>query len=295
MPKDTAFSGKVEALHQGKRWRGLHLLVLFCLLPAMLAACSGLLPTSTPTPEPATPTLPATPTVVWFPATNTPTSMPVVTLQPTRDQRPGVGSLLFMDSFSEPGSWSTAASSQASASISRNQLFLSTSTPGPLSILSLRSEPSLGDFYAEVTVKLILCGPADQFGMIFHAAPGENYYRLSVSCAGKVRMERSLSGTIQILTDWLTSSDAPNAAPAQLTLGVWMVGKEIRAFLNGNFQFEVQDPVLPVGTLGFYAYANGAAPITVSFSELAVYSVQYTSPAPTLSNAPAQTPGTPTP
>ena len=178
--------------------------------------------------------------------------------------------------------------SWASATVTRNRLILSISGQGPVSIASLRSQPTLGDFYAEATVKLSLCGGKDQFGMIFRAAPGDNYYRFAVRCDGQARLERVLSGSNSPLLDWQSSGDAPSAAPAEVKLGVWTVGSEMRFFLNDHYQFTVRDPVLHAGTLGFFVYASGATPITASFSDLSVYSVSYVFPTPSLT--PSRTP-----
>jgi hypothetical protein len=252
------------------------------LLLVFLTACSGLSPAPALTPTPVPPTETPTTTIVWFPPTNTPIPFPIQTILPTPEQRPGLGDLLFTDSFDQPDLWSTSVGSRASATVTRNRLTLSIPGQGPVSITSLRSQPTLGDFYAEATVKLSLCSGKDQFGMIFRAAPGENYYRFTVSCDGQARIERSLSGSNLPLLNWLPSGDAPIAAPAQVKLGVWMAGSEMHFFLNDNFQFAAHDPALHTGTLGFFVYANGVTPITASFSDLSVYSVVYVSPTPSL-------------
>lgn len=250
------------------------------LLLVFLTACSGLFPAPPLTPTPVSATETPTATIVWFPPTNTPKIFPTRTILSTPEQRPGLGELLFTDSFDQPDLWSTSVASSARAIVGRNRLTLSISGPGPVSITSLRSQPTLGDFYAEATVTLSLCGGKDQFGMIFRAAPGDNYYRFAVRCDGQARLERSLSGSNSPLLDWQSSGDAPSAAPAEVTLGVWAMGSEMRFFLNDNYQFTARDPVLHEGTLGFFTYASGATPITASFSDLAVYSVYYTSPTP---------------
>ena len=64
-----------------------------------------------------------------------------------------------------PNLWSTSVASGASATIARNRLILSISGQGPLSINSLRSQPELGDFYAEATVTLSLSGDTNSFGI----------------------------------------------------------------------------------------------------------------------------------
>ncbi|MGA2502714.1 MAG: hypothetical protein ABSG01_01335 [Anaerolineales bacterium] len=253
-----------------------------------LAACSGLAAAPTQTATPVQDTQTPTATIVWFPPTDTPTFFPTQVLLSTPDQKPGLGDLLFTDSFDQPSLWSTSAGASASATVTRNQLLLSISGQGPLTIISLRSQPALLDFYAEATVSLSLCEGKDLFGMLFRAAPGDNYYRFAVSCEGQTRLERMVSDSLLPLNTWLSSGDAPIAAPAEVKLGVWVAGSEMRFFLNDHLQFTFRDPSLHSGTLGFFVYVNGAAPITASFTDLSVYSVAYVSPVPSLT--PTRTP-----
>jgi hypothetical protein len=269
-------------------------LTIFCqvmLLLVLLAACGSLPVAPTQTATPITDTLTPTATIVWFPPTDTPTSFPTEALQPTLDQRPGLGDLILSDSFDQASLWSTSNNSSTSASVTRNQLLLSISGQGPLTTTSLRSDLALTDFYAEATVKLSLCGGKDEFGMLFRASPGNNYYRFVVSCDGQTRLERMVSESLTPLNPWLPSGDAPIAAPAEVKIGVWVAGSEMRFFLNDHLQFPFRDIYFHNGMLGFYAYANGAAPITVSFSNLSVYAVAYVSPVPSIT--PSRTP-TPT-
>ena len=247
----------------------------------ILAACSSPLPVATETPTTASSTDTPTATIVWFPATNTPTIFPTLPAVPTEDFRPGQGELIFSDTFAQPQLWDTASSSQGSAAIARNQLVLSISEKGPLTITSMRSQPVMSDFYAEATVNLSLCSGKDQYGMLFRAAPGTNYYRFSVNCSGQLRVERVRAADTYPLLDWLSSGDAPAGAPAEVKLGVWADGREIRLFLNDQFQVSVTDQIFSSGALGFFAYAAGQTPVTVSFSGLSVYSVSYLLPTPT--------------
>jgi hypothetical protein len=245
----------------------------------MLAACSGpvFTPTLTPTaPSSATPTA----TIIWFPPTDTPTALPVQPATPTADYRPGVGDLLFSDSFDDPAFWNTASSADASAMLTNSRLVLSITKPGPLSIASLRNQPSAGDFYADATANISLCSGNDQYGMLYRAGGNGNYYRFVLNCNGQERLERVRGGVTYPLLGWLSSNDAAIGAPAQIKLGVWAVGREMRLFLNDIYQFSMDDPVFSAGTFGFFAYANGKSPVTISFSDLSVYSVSYILPTP---------------
>ena len=246
----------------------------------MLAACSGpvLTPTVTPT---AAATETPTDTIVWFPPTATPTALPVQPPTPTQDERPGMGALLFSDPFNEAAAWNTASSAQASVLLANNRLVLSINGAGPLSITSLRDQPSAGDFYAEATANLSLCSSKDQYGMLFRATGNRDFYRFVLNCDGQERLERVRGGVAYSVQDWLASSQIPRAAPAQVKLGVWAVGREMRLFVNDQFQFSLVDPVFPAGTIGFFAFASGKSPVTISFSDLSVYSVSYILPTPT--------------
>ena len=146
--------------------------ILILLLTACglaLAACSGL--NSIPTVAPVlfhseTPS----PTIIWFPPTNTPTVFPTQTPTATEEYHPGLGDLIFRDSFDQLELWDTASSDQASASLTRNRLVLSISGLGPLPIISMRSQPVVGDFYAQAMVDISLCSGKDQYGMLFRAS-----------------------------------------------------------------------------------------------------------------------------
>jgi hypothetical protein len=257
-----------------------------------LAACSGPLtiPTVTSTSF-LTETL--TPTVVWFPPTDTPSFIPTKSPASTEDLHPGVGSLSFSDSFVQSELWNTSGSEQASATVTRNRLVLSISGPGPLSIISLRSQPVLDDFYAETQVDISLCSGKDQYGMLFRASGNDDYYRFAVNCNGQLHLERLRAGEAYPLLDWFSSGDAPVGAPAQVKMGLWAVGREMRLFLNDHYQVSLLDPIFSSGTIGFFVFASGQSPVTISFSNLTVYSIYYISPTPTQSPTLTPTPTLP--
>ncbi len=247
-------------------------------------------PFSTPTFAIPTVTATITPTIQWFPPTKTHPQFPSQAIAATPEYHPGIGSLIFSDSFTSPELWNTSTSPQASASVTRNRLLLSFSGQGPFSVMSLRSQPSLDNFYAEATADISLCSQDDEYGLVFRAQPGLNFYRFVVNCAGQVRLERSHNGQIYPIQDWVSSGDATFGAPARVTLGLWAVGDEMRVFLNDNFQFSVRDPLFHSGSIGFFVLAGGKTSVTASFSDLLVYSVSYTAPAIPPSPSPTRKP-----
>jgi hypothetical protein len=241
------------------------------LLALLAASCVPLEPVATPTPT-EQPSI--TPSIAWFPATNTPTAFIIPTRTATLEPLEGVEGVMFMDDFSDPALWSTSSSEAASAQVEANRLTLSL-TSGRLSISSLRSQPVLANFYAEVTATTSLCRGSDEYGVLFRAQPGGSHYRFVLACDGQVRLERMIGGAGAILQNWADSSDAPPGAPGVVRIGVWAAGGELRLFLNGHLQFSQRDPVLPTGTLGFFATADGDTPVIISFSSLEVRSVVF--------------------
>ena len=241
----------------------------------LLAACLPL-DSTPPTRTPLPTDLPLqTPTIVWFPPTATPTLLAFPTYTATPEMSPGIGALTLTDDFSDESVWDTAVSDLGSAAISRNRLSLAVQ-PG-VYLHSLRREVTLGDFYAEITARPSLCRGEDNYGIVVRAV-GSSYYRFVLACNGQVRVERVKSGVKIVIREPVLSGDAPPGAPSEVRIGMWAVGSEMRLFLNGRFQFSVMEKTFPSGAFGVYARSAGETPVSVTFSDLTVYDVDYVPP-----------------
>ena len=252
-------------------------LIITCGL--LLTACYGAgmeIVTATPRPPTATPL--QTPTIVWFPATVTPTPQPQRTQPPTPEMLSGVGTLIALDDFNDPGEWDTAVSDEGSASVSRQRLTLAVQ-PG-VYMLSLQRQMVLGNFYAEITARPSLCRGEDEYGFLVRASSA-SYYRFSLTCDGQTHAERISLKERHDLHEPVMSGDVPPGAPGEVRIGVWAAGSELRLFLNGRFQFSFTDRNLSSGTVGVFAQAAGTTPVTVTFSDLDVRSVEYNPPTKT--------------
>jgi hypothetical protein len=158
-------------------------------------------------------------------------------------------------------------------------------------LFSLRREPLLTDFYAEITARLGLCSGPDEYGLLFRVNSAGDFYRFALTCTGEMRLDRVRSSQASLVYPRAFSGDVPPGAPGEVRIGVWAVGREMRFFLNDHYQFTVRDPVFRSGTLGVFARSGGETAVTVSFSDLIIRSVSYLSPTP--SPTPSRTP-TPT-
>jgi hypothetical protein len=239
-----------------------------CTTPAEYPIQTNISPTGTP--------VPPTATIVWFPATETPTPQPVVTQPPTPERKPGVGDLSVSDDFSSPTLWNPAVSEDASIALDRNHLTIALQ-PG-ISAFRVRKGPVLTDFYAELTARPSLCRDADQYGILFRAPSNAAYYAFVLSCNGTAWAERVRFNRSYSLHPAVPSADVPMGAPGEVRLGVWVSGSEMRFFLNGHYQFSATDPSYKSGAVGAFARSLGKTPVTVLFSDLAIYDVFYSQP-----------------
>lgn len=229
----------------------------------------------TPVEIPATETPPPSPTINWFPPTATPTLGVFATNPPTPEMRPGLGSALFTDDFSDPTIWDIAASDEASAAVENNSLILAAQSG--VYMLSFWHGAVLDDYYLEITARPSLCRGNDEYGVLVRANGG-TYYRFALSCNGTAHVDRMSNGTRLSLQAPLPSGDVPPGAPGEVRIGIWAVGREMRLFLNGRYQFSISEPSYPSGTIGVFVNSAGDTPTIISFSDLTVQTIDYVLP-----------------
>jgi hypothetical protein len=250
------------------------LLLAMTLLTVACLPVNLVQPTETPSP---TRTATPTETIVWFPPSATATQAFVPTYTGTAEMNPGVDRTILEDDFSDEEVWDIATSDSGSATIHRNRLTLAVQ-PGYY-LASMRREFPLSDFYAEITARPSLCRGDDNYGLVVRGV-GSSFYRFVLACNGQIRAERITGGTRLPLQEPVPSGDAPGA-PGEVRMGIWAVGNEMRLFLNERYQFTVVDPSFPTGALGVFVRSTGETPVTVTFSDLAVYEVDYILPTKT--------------
>ena len=254
--------------------------ILLILVASMISSCAVLdALNATPTPVIPTETPLPTPTIDWFPASATPTPGAFATKQEaTPEMRPGLGVTTLTDEFSDPSLWDTATSGQASAEINENRLNLSAESK--IYMISLRHDLTVSDYYAEITARPGLCRGNDSYGLLVRAN-ATSYFRFSLTCNGTTYAERIGSNLKELLQKPIQSSDVPSGAPGQVRIGVWIVGTEMRLFLNGRYQFSANSPNYPRGTIGVFVNSAGETPVIVSFSRLTLQQVDYALPTQT--------------
>ncbi len=249
-------------------------LIYYFVLIVLCSACvtappSVLLPTDTQHPLP---TVTVAPTIIWFPPTATPTAFPTPIITPTEDMRPKIGRILFEDDFTEPKAWTSSLSESGSVALGKNELTIAIGETNAY-MFSVREEPIFTDFYLEITADTSLCRNLDEYGVLFRVSPTIDYYRFSLSCNGQVRLDRISGGQASSPQPWLLSGSVPPGAPGSSRIGISAIGHELSFFVNGQYQFSIQDPLLTSGGVGVFARSTEKMAVTVNFSNLVVYEV----------------------
>jgi hypothetical protein len=186
--------------------------------------------------------------------------------------RPGVGSLLVDNLLSGESQWQTGRFSAGNITLVNDTITLAIQQP-KTSLLSLEMKNTLRDFYLETKINIGLCKSNDVYGLVVRAISEYNYYRFLVDCQGYARAERVRDGATTLMQDWMPTG-LPPGAPLDVSLGIWVSGSEMRLFANNAYIFSVKDPVFTDGTVGIFARADGDSPVTVSFSEMTISSVE---------------------
>lgn len=217
-----------------------------------------------------TPLLSPTPTIVWFPVTSTPELVAVSTPTPGNPGGPTFGTLTFDDTGMTADHWAAAHNAAGIVTVSKDSLGLAVNTP-PGSLLTLRNDTTLNDFYFETIMTMGLCRNDDTAGVVFRAVDAQSYYAFLVNCQGRIALERVLKGSPAMLSDWSLTSQVQPGLTQPLKIGVWTQGSTIRIYLNNQLQYEVVNSSYNGGGIGFFAQASGDSAVSVNFSEIKAY------------------------
>ena len=186
--------------------------------------------------------------------------------------RPDIGKILFEDDFSDPKAWTLNQSPSGSVALGKNELTIAIGETNAY-LFSLREDPIFADFYLEITAETSLCRNLDEYGVLFRVSPTIDYYRLSLSCNGQVRLDRISGDQASSPQPWLLSGSVPPGAPSSSLIGIAAVGTQMSFFVNGRYQFSITDPLLSSGGVGVFARSTEKMAVTVNFTNLIVYEV----------------------
>lgn len=246
---------------------------LLALILLLLTACAGQTAETTPTPEPGpTLVLSPSPTIDWFPSTPTPTRVATeVGGLPTQiSEVPVSWLLLATDDFNDQSHWQETSGSAGTVAYETNSLSLALAA-GKTPLVSISDHILPGDFYLEMTMDVLMCSDADQYGLILWRNSTSGTFRIWFNCQGEVMADRQLSSGTGRLLNWQTARKLQPGAPASNRIAVWAEAGQLRVFANGVEQFSLQTRSDLSGALGVIAQGAGSNAATFSISNLVIY------------------------
>lgn len=271
------------SIHRGTGKNGAHIVWLITMILIILlnSSCSPMV-TATIFPVETftqTPTQTPTQTFVWFPPTATPTPFPTPVITPTEDYHPGLEEVILMDDFSTGNAWILGRSSSGSIALGKKELTIAI-TSEKTYLYTVREDPILDDFYLEITSNPTLCRGEDEYGVLIRFVSPENFYRFSLSCDGRTRLDKVINGKASSPQPWLSIGAIPPGAPSISRLAIWAKGEEMRFFINDTLLFSVTDSMikdsespLAKGKIGLFARSRSEIALTVNFSDLMVWQI----------------------
>lgn len=254
---------------------------LIWILPTLwyLAACKPAAPVepAAPTETPAPPAT-ATATPVWFPPTATLTPAAPVEILPTPPPLPVLGDLYLNEDFATAEFWPLLRTARGNIAVGGNRLTLATLLPKTY-LASIRNQPLLTDFYLKINLRVNLCASGDEYGVLLRALTESEFYRLSLSCDAQVRLDKINGAQAASPQPLMLSGAYPPGAPVTVELGVWVQGKVLRVYINQQYQFGVSDSAaIPAGMVGVFVRSGEAETLSVSFSEMQIYTLEGATP-----------------
>jgi len=252
------------------------ILIFILGIALFISGCDLLLPTPPlPPTETPTQTVTSTLTIDWFPATPTPTFIPITspTPQPTlADQRSGVTELLVEDDFTDDTLWTASQSESGNVAFGIENLTLAVARQNAY-LFSLSQHPLPANFYLEFSAQSSLCQPEDQFGVVFWRQSEGDYYRLLLTCAGQYRLELVQGGQTIVVHNWEVSSRMQPGTQATNRIGLWAYQGQFQLYINDTFQFEEGVADDRDGELGVFARTVSGNVMTIRISDLQIYKV----------------------
>ncbi len=183
--------------------------------------------------------------------------------------RPGLEETLLSDDFTNPDDWELARTALGSVALGKKELTIAIGEEKAY-LYSIRRGTSFGNAYVEITASPSLCRGQDEYGLLLRAAGKNDYYRFSLSCDGQARLDRLAGADASSPQPWVASGSIPPGAPSVSRLAAWMVGSEMRFFVNDEYLFTVHDPLFPSGSVGVFARSTGDYAVTINFSNLII-------------------------
>ena len=248
---------------------------LLTVLAAISAFSSGCLSTQEelpPSPPAQTRTITPSPTFNIPSAEPTSTRTPSPSLTPTPDYLSGLGTLLFADTFDNPGEWNLGQDQSGAASLSDGRLSLVISTPSTVRTAAAPTDTP-EDFFVSVSARPEICRPGDVFGLAVKYASDSEHLRFLLDCDGSVSAVLVEGGNRLTLVPETPTFAAMSGARVSNELSVRSQDSIYTFIINGIEVFQVKETRLQGSGVGIILRSDSSELSTVNFDNFRLFSL----------------------
>ena len=225
---------------------------------------------ATLTPQPVIPTTPtASPSASPIPSATATT--------PIGDPRSILGEPTYRDTFSKAGLWGLddPYDDGHTRAVISNHLLVMTSLKAEGWMGWRTTFPKPGNSYIEAVFTSGTCSGGDQYGLVFHLTDDSKAEFFAVTCDGRFSLSHYDGSQFTRLLNWQESNVLMSGSNQTNRLGVWVEGKKIGLYANGNLLTETtDDQISDKGNFGVLITGIKTVDFTVSVSEIAYWDIQ---------------------
>ena len=230
------------------------------------AATETMVPTAPPS---------ATPTEAEVLPTSTATSLPPTPTLDANDPKAGLGEPDFYDSFNSGESWPLYADDHVSFKVNDSKLVMTAINADKYNGWML-TWPVISNYYLEMTAITQQCSGKDTYGNMLRAVQtdkGYVGYLYNISCDGHYSLRRWNGEKYISLVDW-TQSDMINSGSNQTNrIGVMVKGNQFTFYANGKQIGQFQDDTHLEGRFGVVIGSANTPNLKVRLDEIAVWNL----------------------
>lgn len=130
------------------------------------------------------------------------------------------------------------------------------------------------DFYYQATARIEACAPEDHYGLQVRLRDEANFYLFGVTCAGGARVQILENNRYRLLLAIPPHAAVKTGAGAVNVLAVRAIGDQFEFSVNHQPVLTLTDATLASGRFGVYARSIVTATLSVTFDDLAGWSVE---------------------
>jgi hypothetical protein len=183
-----------------------------------------------------------------------------------------LGNPTWTDPFDSSSNWYPLNTDNTEWEFKDGQLIMKAKSTSAPEEWGLSNKPAIKNFFLEARFKTGgTCDGLDRYGVLVRAPDPNKGYVFEFSCDGRFRIYKWDGENYKAIQEWKASSSIFAGSDQNNRLGIWMKGKTIRLYANGQLLGEYEDDTYDEGRFGLVIGADQTEDFTVSVDEVSYW------------------------